>query len=85
MAAIIGDARVYGWAPRSAADAPVALAARKDAATMSFLMEVLGNKNTSTRKVYRETRPKAVTRLPQRKTIRPPVRALVVAVGTEDR
>src|SRR5713101_1024292 len=40
-----------GWARRSAADAPAALAARMGAATMSFLMEVLGNKNISTAKV----------------------------------
>src|SRR5205809_4071193 len=43
--------RVYGVAPRSAADAPAAPLARMDAATMSFFMEVLGNENISTAKV----------------------------------
>jgi hypothetical protein len=41
VAAIIG-AGLYGWAPMSAADALAALAARRDVATMSFFMEVLG-------------------------------------------
>ena len=34
-----GIARVYGWAGKSAADAPATLAARRDAARISFLME----------------------------------------------
>jgi hypothetical protein len=41
VADIIG-AGLYGTAPMSAAEAPAALAARRDAATMSFFMEVLG-------------------------------------------
>jgi hypothetical protein len=52
-----------------------------DAATMSFFMEVLGEQKNLTRESYREIPAKAVTRLPQGKTIRLPVRPLDRTTG----
>src|SRR6266404_6026141 len=54
----------------SAADAPAALLTRMAAATMSFLMEVLGEQKNLCRESYREIPAKAVARPPHGKTIR---------------